>query len=240
LARTGRRPGRQDTKEAILAAARDAFAEKGFDGASIRYIATSAGVDPALVHHYFGTKDQLFLAAMQIPIDPGQIIPHVAAGGIDGLGERLVRTFLGIWDSPVGSAGVALLRSAVRNDLAARLFREFITTQVIRRVMSHLDIDPAELPESVRGAVTGAGIAIAALALVAGLIALSIGRRLHRGKRGARVLVLVLSALSLAFNIYALVTTGAADPLSGLVLPTLYLVLLNTRPARDWFRFNRY
>jgi AcrR family transcriptional regulator len=146
LARTGRRPGRQDTKEAILASARDAFAEKGFDGASIRYIATSAGVDPALVHHYFGTKDQLFLAAMQIPIDPGKIIPHVAAGGIDGLGERLVRTFLGIWDSPVGSAGVALLRSAVRNDLAARLFREFITTQVIRRVMSHLDIDPDEMP----------------------------------------------------------------------------------------------
>jgi AcrR family transcriptional regulator len=146
LARTGRRPGRQDTKEAILAAAREAFAEKGFDGASIRYIATSAGVDPALVHHYFGTKDQLFLAAMKIPIDPGKIIPQVAAGGIDGLGERLIRTFLGIWDSPVGAAGVALLRSAVRNELAARLLREFITTQVMRRVLSHLDLDPAEVP----------------------------------------------------------------------------------------------
>jgi AcrR family transcriptional regulator len=146
LARTGRRPGRQDTKEAILAAAREAFAEKGFDGASIRYIATSAGVDPALVHHYFGAKDQLFLAAMQIPIDPGKIIPQLAAGGVDGLGERLVRTFLGIWDSPVGSAGVALLRSAVRNDLAARLLREFITTQVMRRVLAHLDLDPAEVP----------------------------------------------------------------------------------------------
>jgi AcrR family transcriptional regulator len=146
LARTGRRPGRQDTKEAILAAARDAFAEKGFDGASIRYIATSAGVDPALVHHYFGTKDQLFLAAMQIPIDPGKIIPQLAAAGIDGLGERLIRTFLGIWDSPVGAAGVALLRSAVRNELAAKLLREFITTQVMRRVLSHLDLDPAEVP----------------------------------------------------------------------------------------------
>jgi AcrR family transcriptional regulator len=146
LARTGRRPGRQDTKEAILAAAREAFAEKGFDGASIRYIATSAGVDPALVHHYFGTKDQLFLAAMKIPIDPGKIIPQIAAGGIDGFGERLVRTFLGIWDSPMGAAGVALLRSAVRNELAARLLREFITTQVMRRALVHLDIDPAEVP----------------------------------------------------------------------------------------------
>jgi AcrR family transcriptional regulator len=146
LARTGRRPGRQDTKEAILAAAREAFAEKGFDGASIRYIATSAGVDPALVHHYFGTKDQLFLAAMKIPIDPGKIIPQLAASGMDGLGERLVRTFIGIWDSPVGAAGVALLRSAVRHELAARMLREFITTQIMRRVLSQLPLDPAEVP----------------------------------------------------------------------------------------------
>jgi AcrR family transcriptional regulator len=146
VARTGRRPGRQDTREAILAAARTAFAEKGFDGASIRYIATSAGVDPALVHHYFGPKDQLFLAALESPIDPGKVLPQVAAGGIDGLGERLVRTFLGIWDSPAGSAGVALLRSAVRNDLAARLLREFLTTQVMRRVLDHVELDPAEVP----------------------------------------------------------------------------------------------
>jgi AcrR family transcriptional regulator len=98
------------------------------------------------VHHYFGPKDQLFLAAMELPIDPGKIIPQVVAGGIDGLGERLVRTFLGLWDSPAGTAGVALLRSAVRNELAARLFREFITTQVMRRVLQHLDLDPAEVP----------------------------------------------------------------------------------------------
>ena len=100
-------------------------------------------------------------------------------------------------------------------------------------------VGDTELPESVRGAVTGAGIAIAALALVAGLIAISIGRRVHRGRQGARVLVLVLSALSLAANVYTLITTGVADPLSGLVLPTLYLVLLNTRAARDWFRYRR-
>lgn len=100
-------------------------------------------------------------------------------------------------------------------------------------------VGDSELPESLRGAVTGAGIAIAALALVAGLIAIAIGRKLHRGKQAARVLVLALSAFSLAFNVYALVTTGAADPLTGLVLPTMYLVLLNTRPARDWFRFTR-
>lgn len=144
MPRTGRRPGNQDTREAILAAARGAFAEKGFDGASIRYIASGAGVDPALVHHYFGSKDQLFLTAMRAPIDPAKLLPQIAAGGIDGIGERLVRTFLTVWDSPAGVAAVALLRSAVQHDLSARLVREFLTTQVFRRAIAQLPLDPAE------------------------------------------------------------------------------------------------
>ncbi|MGS2615247.1 TetR/AcrR family transcriptional regulator [Micromonospora sp. LZ34] len=144
--RTGRRPGKPGTREAILDAARAAFAERGFDGASIRAIAAAAGVDPALVHHYFGSKDQLFLAAMNAPVDPGELIPRILAGDRAGIGERLVRLFLGIWDSPAGHAGVALLRSAVSNEWTARLMREFLTTQVLRRVLDHLDTDPAELP----------------------------------------------------------------------------------------------
>ncbi|MFI7605173.1 TetR family transcriptional regulator [Micromonospora sp. NPDC049366] len=144
--RTGRRPGNPDTREAILDAARAAFAERGFDAASIRAIAAAAGVDPALVHHYFGSKDQLFLAAMQAPVDPRELIPKVLAGDRDGLGERLVRMFLGVWDSPAGTAGVALLRSAVSNEWTARLLREFLTTQVLRRVLDHLDVAPAEVP----------------------------------------------------------------------------------------------
>ncbi|MGC4749276.1 TetR family transcriptional regulator [Micromonospora sp. DT201] len=144
--RTGRRPGNPGTREAILDAARTAFAERGFDAASIRAIAGTAEVDPALVHHYFGSKDQLFLAAMNFPFDPGQLVPEVLAGDRDGLGERMVRTFLGVWDSPAGSAGVALLRSAVSNEWTARLLREFITTQVLRRVLEQLDVDPAQLP----------------------------------------------------------------------------------------------
>lgn len=144
--RTGRRPGKPGTREAILDAARTSFAERGFDAASIRAIAGTAEVDPALVHHYFGSKDQLFLAAMNFPFDPGQLVPKVLAGDRDTLGERMVRVFLGVWDSPAGSAGVALLRSAVSNEWTARLLREFITTQVLRRVLEQLDVDPAELP----------------------------------------------------------------------------------------------
>ncbi|WP_431895143.1 TetR family transcriptional regulator [Micromonospora haikouensis] len=144
--RTGRRPGNPGTREAILDAARAAFAQRGFDAASIRSIAAAAGVDPALVHHYFGGKDQLFLAAMGAPLDPGELLPPVLAGDPDGVGERLVRTFLGVWDSPAGAAAVALLRSAVSNEWTARLLREFLVTQVLRRVLHHLDVDPAELP----------------------------------------------------------------------------------------------
>ena len=65
--RTGRRPGSEDTRGRVLAAAREAFGERGFEGASVRDIAARAGVDPALVHHYFGTKQQLFVAAIRLP-----------------------------------------------------------------------------------------------------------------------------------------------------------------------------
>jgi AcrR family transcriptional regulator len=146
MARTGRRPGNSDTRQVILAAAREAFAERGFDKASIRQIATSAGVDPALVHHYFGSKDKLFVAAMEIPVDPGELLPKVLAGGVDGLGERLVRTFLGVWDSPAGTSAAGLLRSAVAHEWSARLLRELLVSQILRRVTRAVEMDPAEAP----------------------------------------------------------------------------------------------
>jgi len=147
MARTGRRPGNQDTREAILAAARKAFAERGFDGASIRAIATSAGVDPALVHHYFGAKDQLFVETMQLPVNPADFMPKVIEGGLDGAGERLMRTFLGVWDSPAGASLAALVRSALQHDWSARMLREFLLTQILRRAMKEFGVDPAEAPQ---------------------------------------------------------------------------------------------
>lgn len=139
--RTGRRPGNPATREAILSASRAAFAERGYDAASIRQIATGAGVDPALVHHYFGTKEQLFLEAVQAPIDPRELIPQMLAGGVEGVGERLVRTFLRVWDSPRGANAAALLRSAVTNEWTARMLREFVITQILRRAIRELGLD---------------------------------------------------------------------------------------------------
>ena len=99
-----RGPGRPadggDRRTAILSAAREQFAATGYEAASVRGIARQAGVDPALVHHYFGTKEQVFVAAMQLPFQPGEMLPQVLAGDPEGLGERLVRLFLGAWDSP--------------------------------------------------------------------------------------------------------------------------------------------
>jgi AcrR family transcriptional regulator len=144
--RTGRRPGNPDTREAILAAARETFAERGFDGASIRTIAAGAGVDPALVHHYFGTKDKLFLAVMNAPFDPSELLPQALAGSADQVGERVVRLFLRVWDSPAGTAGIALLRSAINNEWTARLMREFVITQILRQAITTLKLAPAEAP----------------------------------------------------------------------------------------------
>jgi AcrR family transcriptional regulator len=144
--RSGRRPGKQDTREVILAAARTIFAERGFDKASIRAIATAAEVDPALVHHYFGTKDKLFLASMEMPLDPTELVPQALDGPREEAGERLVRLVLTVWDSPAGAAAVALLRSAMSNDWTARLLREFVVTQVLRKAIAELGMDGPDAP----------------------------------------------------------------------------------------------
>jgi AcrR family transcriptional regulator len=157
MARTGRRPGNQDTQSAILTAARDAFAARGYDGASIRQIATAAEVDPALVHHYFGTKEQLFLTAMKVPINPAEIVPRILQGDRDGMGERLVRTLLQVWDSPAGGAAAAMVRTAVSNETMARLLREFVINRIIKRALADLVDDPVEA--ALRGTLLASQIA---------------------------------------------------------------------------------
>jgi len=96
----GRRPGGPDTRAAILAAARASFASQGFAGTTIRAVASTAGVDPALVHHYFGSKDDLFVAALELPVDPRVALAPAIAGGLDGAAERMLRVFLSVWDDP--------------------------------------------------------------------------------------------------------------------------------------------
>ena len=141
----GRRPGAPDTRAEVLAAARSSFAEKGFRGTTIRAVASAAGVDPALVHHYFGTKDDLFVAALEIPVDPREILAPVVAAGPDGAGERLLRTFLSVWDDPEIQPGlVALARSLVADD-SAGLVRDGFIPVVVGPVLASLVSDRPEV-----------------------------------------------------------------------------------------------
>lgn len=144
--RGGRRPGRPDTRAVVLSAAREAFATSGFAGATVRQIAAAAGVDPALVHHYFGSKRRLFIEAVQAPADPSVALRAVLDGGREGAGRRLATAFLTVWDGPGGERAIALLRSAVTDESSAALVREFLVSQVLQPVLEHLDTPPSERP----------------------------------------------------------------------------------------------
>jgi AcrR family transcriptional regulator len=141
----GRRPGAPDTRAEVLTAARASFAEKGFRGTTIRAVAAAAGVDPALVHHYFGTKDDLFVAALQIPVDPREVLAPVVAAGPDGAGERLLRTFLSVWDDPEVQPGLlAMVRSLIADD-SGGLVREAFIPVVVGPVLTGLVPDRPEV-----------------------------------------------------------------------------------------------
>jgi AcrR family transcriptional regulator len=137
----GRRPGAPDTRAEVLAAARASFAEKGFRATTIRAVAASAGVDPALVHHYFGSKDDLFLAALQMPVDPRELLAPVVVQGADGAGERLLRVFLSVWDDPDMQVQLlAVVRSVLSADGATLLQEGFIPV-VVGPVLAQLVAD---------------------------------------------------------------------------------------------------
>jgi AcrR family transcriptional regulator len=130
----GRRPGPTETREAILAAARVLFAERGYDGASLRAIARAADVDPALVHHFFGNKEGVFVEAMRFPVDPAEVVPRILATPRDRLGETMARMFLGIWDDEDNRAPIlAMLRSAMTNEQIAQMMREFVSSALFGR-----------------------------------------------------------------------------------------------------------
>jgi AcrR family transcriptional regulator len=145
--RTGRRAGDSGTREAILAAAREGFARHGYTATTIRGVAAAAGVDPALVHHYYGNKERLFIEALRLPIDPRAIAEVIVHGGPRGeVGRRLVRTLLSVWGEPGPRAQIlALIRSATTNEQAAAMIRQFMTNTLIARVAGPLGVSRLRL-----------------------------------------------------------------------------------------------
>ena len=150
--RAGRRPGTSGSKEAILVAARAAFAAGGYEGTSVRAVARAADVDPALVHHFYGTKHELFLAALQLPGDFTEALPALLNGDVERLGERLVQFFLGLVDTEETRGPLlTLIQAAMTNQQAAELLRVFVTEQIISRIVAVLDVPAPQLRATLVG-----------------------------------------------------------------------------------------
>ncbi|MGA7205347.1 MAG: TetR family transcriptional regulator [Specibacter sp.] len=128
----------------ILASARKLFAARGFAATSLREIARDAGVDPAMVHHYFSGKEELFNACVELPVDPEQVLGDVSTAPPQERGEALLRTLLVLWDSPAQPALLALLRSATSSRMQSTLIRQVLLGRVLAKVMADL---PGDAPE---------------------------------------------------------------------------------------------
>ncbi|OKH66452.1 TetR family transcriptional regulator [Mycobacterium sp. SWH-M1] len=139
--RPGRPPGASDTRDRILTVARDLFARNGFDNTSIRSIAAGAGVDGALVHHYFGTKTQLFAAAIHIPIDPMSVIGPLREVPVEEIGHVLPSLLLPLWDSEMGKGFIATLRSLLAGSDVS-MVRSFLQDVIAVEVGSRVDSPP--------------------------------------------------------------------------------------------------
>lgn len=144
--RTGRRAGQSGTREAILEAARRLFAEQGYDGASLRAIGAEAGVDAALVVHFFGSKAKLLTASVRWPFDPEVELERVLEAGRSRMGAALARLFVDTWDrlgerNPI----ITLLRSATTEPAAAALMREFMSQRLVKPLLQRVGSDQPEL-----------------------------------------------------------------------------------------------
>jgi AcrR family transcriptional regulator len=139
--RPGRPAGSSDTRERILASARELFARNGFDKTSVRAVAAAANVDSALVHHYYGTKEQLFTAAIDIPIDPMAVFGPLREAPIEELGYTLPSLLLPLWDSELGAGVIATIRSLL-SGADVGLVRSFMREVIVEEIAARVDNPP--------------------------------------------------------------------------------------------------
>jgi AcrR family transcriptional regulator len=149
----GRRPGPSTTRDDLLAAARARFATHGYDGTRLRDVAADAGVDVALVHYHFRSKDGLFAAALEMPVSIPDVIAEVLGqGSVDDLGPRMLRRILALWDDgELRPALAALVRSEVVQLPGPVSLGEFIRSALIARIAETLDAEDAELRAALFG-----------------------------------------------------------------------------------------
>ncbi|MFJ5232833.1 TetR family transcriptional regulator [Kitasatospora sp. NPDC088391] len=157
----GRRPGGGDTRGVVLGAARAEFAARGYQKASMRAIARAAGVDAALLHHYFGTKDRLFMASLEFPFDPRAVVETVFGGDRETVGERVAAFVVGLWEQPAARERLlALVRTAAASEEVAALMRDFMVAELVGRIAAELGVpDPELRVELVMSQVVGLAMA---------------------------------------------------------------------------------
>lgn len=158
----GRRPGSSDSREDILTAARELFADHGYERASLRAIGRRASVDPSLIIHYFESKEGLLREVLTWPVDPSRVLSDSMADvPADEIGEELVRRVLGVWEDPrVNPVILSMFRTAVSHELAASMLRQALQRTVIPAITSLVDDDSAEERAALIGAQM-AGILVA-------------------------------------------------------------------------------
>jgi AcrR family transcriptional regulator len=150
--RSGRRRGKSGSREEIVRAARQLFAERGYAGTTMRAIAQEANVDSALIHHFFGSKKGLFAAAIQDIIQPQEFVTTLMEPGLDHVGNRLLGMFLELWESPdTGEPLLAVLRSVISHQEAAETARELVTSELFRLIASHIDASRPDLRAALVG-----------------------------------------------------------------------------------------
>lgn len=151
--RRGRPAGDGANRDAILDAARELFAARGYDGASMRAIAAQAGVDPALIRHFFTDKQGLFSATIADRTVIGDRMSVVFDGDVEGLGERFASAYLDIWEDPdTGPIMGAMLRTALSTERAAELLRDMLMS----KVTSHMPTD-RDVPDDIVARILLAG-----------------------------------------------------------------------------------
>ena len=144
--RTGRRPGTSSTREDILTAARKLFAERGYTGATMRAIAADAGVDAALVVHFFGNKATLLAEAVEWPFDPDVEMPKLLVGGKHHAGGHLVELFIRNWDEEgTRSPVLTVLRASIVEPQAAEMMGQFLRRRLFGPLLEALGSDQADL-----------------------------------------------------------------------------------------------
>lgn len=149
VSRRGRRGGATETRDHILEVARRLFAEHGFEGTSLRQVARTAGVDPAMIHHFFRGKDELFALSVELPADPEQMLAGMAGSDPGERAELIVRTVLRMWESPAQPGLLAFLRGTIGSRAKTALLRDMVARRIISRIMAGVPGTPQEV--AVRG-----------------------------------------------------------------------------------------